>query len=302
MTPRPAPVLPPPLAGVDGAPLRIAVPNKGALSQSASEMLREAGYKQRNDPKQLALTDSDNGVEFFYLRPRDIALYVGEGTLDLGVTGRDLLRDSRAKADEVLPLGFGRSTFRFAARPGVLGDGEAQALTGKRIATSYPGIVKGYLEERGVEATVIRLDGAVETSIQLGVADVIADVVETGSTLRQAGLEVGGEVILTSEAVLIGRGPSPEHPGVEVFLRRLEGVLVARSYVMMDYDLPADRTEQALALTPGIESPTVSPLHKDGWVAVRSMVPRAQAQRIMDALYEIGARAILTTDIHACRL
>src|SRR4051794_25056230 len=264
-------------------------------------MLREAGYKQRNDPKQLALTDTDNGVEFFYLRPRDIALYVGEGTLDLGVTGRDLLRDSRAKADEVLTLGFGRSTFRFAARPGVLG-GEAGDLAGKRIATSYPGVVKGYLEERGLEATVIRLDGAVETSIQLGVADVIADVVETGSTLRQAGLEVVGEVILASEAVLIGRGPESTHPGVEVFLRRLQGVLVARSFVMMDYDLPADRTDEALALTPGIESPTVSPLHKDGWVAVRSMVPRDQAQRIMDALYDIGARAILTTDIHACRL
>ncbi len=314
MTPRPAPVLPPPLAGADGAPLRIAVPNKGSLSQSASEMLREAGYKQRHDPKQLALTDTDNGVEFFYLRPRDIALYVGEGTLDLGVTGRDLLRDSRAKADEVLPLGFGRSSFRFAARPGVLGHpdpadpaGTAGAavptgLAGKRIATSYPGVVKGYLEERGIEATVIRLDGAVETSIQLGVADVIADVVETGSTLRQAGLEVAGEVILASEAVLIGRGATAAHPGVEVFLRRLQGVLVARSYVMMDYDLPADRTEQALTLTPGIESPTVSPLHKEGWVAVRSMVPRDQAQRIMDALYDIGARAILTTDIHACRL
>ncbi|GAA1911268.1 ATP phosphoribosyltransferase [Nocardioides marmoribigeumensis] len=301
MTPPTSTPLPPPIAGADGAPLRIAVPNKGALSQAASDMLREAGYKQRNDPKQLALTDTDNGVEFFYLRPRDIALYVGEGTLDLGVTGRDLLRDSRAKADEVLTLGFGRSTFRFAARPGVLG-GDATDLAGKRVATSYPGVVKGYLEERGIEATVIRLDGAVETSIQLGVADVIADVVETGSTLRQAGLEVAGEVILSSEAVLIGRGPDSAHPGVEVFLRRLQGVLVARSFVMMDYDLPAARTEEALALTPGIESPTVAPLHKEGWVAVRSMVPRDQAQRIMDALYDIGARAILTTDIHACRL
>ena len=281
-------------------PLRIAVPNKGSLSQAASDILREAGYKQRNDPKQLALTDPDNGVEFFYLRPRDIALYVGEGTLDLGVTGRDLVRDSRAKAEEVMALGFGRSSFRFAARPGVIGEDPAD-LAGKRIATSYPGIVKGFLEERGIDATVIRLDGAVETSIQLGVADVIADVVETGSTLRQAGLEVAGEVILTSEAVLIGRAAA-DHPGVEVFLRRLQGVLVARSYVMMDYDLPADRTDEALAITPGIESPTVAPLHKEGWVAVRSMVPRDQAQPIMDALYEIGARAILTTDIHACRL
>ena len=184
--------------------LRIAVPNKGSLSQSATEILREAGYRQREDTKQLTLIDTDNGVEFFYLRPRDIALYVGEGTLDVGITGRDLLRDSGAKADEVTGLGFGRSRFRFAGPPGAFTD--LSQLAGTRIATSYVGVVRSFLEERGIEATVIRLDGAVETSIQLGVADVIADVVETGSTLRQAGLEVFGETILESEAVLITRG------------------------------------------------------------------------------------------------
>jgi ATP phosphoribosyltransferase len=280
--------------------LRIAVPNKGSLSTAASEMLREAGYAQRSDAKQLALTDPTNGVEFFYLRPRDIALYVGEGTLDVGITGRDLLMDSGAKAEESLQLGFGRSTFRFAARPGVISQGED--LAGKRIATSYDGVVRRFLQERGIDATVLRLDGAVETSVQLGVADVIADVVETGSTLRQAGLEVVGEVIMQSEAVLISRLDAARHPGLAVFLRRLQGVLVARSYVMMDYDIPSASVEQAVALTPGIESPTVSPLHREGWVAVRSMVPRDTAQRIMDELYEIGARGILTTDIHACRL
>jgi ATP phosphoribosyltransferase len=284
----------------EAAPLRIAVPNKGSLSQAASDMLREAGYRQRTDSKQLSMADPPNGVEFFYLRPRDIAVYVGEGTLDLGITGRDLLLDSGAKADEILTLGFGRSTFRFAARPGVLqGPGD---LAGKRIATSYAGIVGRHLEETGVEATLIRLDGAVETSIQLGVADVIADVVETGSTLRQAGLELAGDVILDSEAVLVGPPAAADHPGRAVFLRRLQGVLVARAYVMMDYDLPADHIDEALSLTPGIESPTVSPLAREGWVAVRSMVPREQAQTIMDRLYDIGARAILTTDIHACRI
>jgi ATP phosphoribosyltransferase len=263
-------------------------------------MLREAGYAQRSDLKQLSLTDPDNGVEFFYLRPRDIAVYVGEGTLDVGITGRDLLLDSGAKAEETLQLGFGRSKFRFAARPGTIGS--AADFTGKRIATSYPGVVRRFLEERGLEAGVIRLDGAVETSVQLGVADVIADVVETGSTLRQAGLEVVGEVILDSEAVLISRADARDHPLLEIFLRRLQGVLVARSYVMMDYDIPQSRVEEAVALTPGIESPTVSPLHREGWVAVRSMVRRSSAQRVMDELYDIGARGILTTDIHACRL
>jgi ATP phosphoribosyltransferase len=280
--------------------LRVAVPNKGSLSIAASDMLREAGYSQRSDTKQLALSDPGNGVEFFYLRPRDIAVYVGEGTLDIGITGRDLLLDSGAKAEESLQLGFGRSTFRFAARPGMVS--RVEDLAGKRIATSYDGVVRRYLQERGIDATVIRLDGAVETSVQLGVADLIADVVETGSTLRQAGLEIVGEVIMESEAVLISRVDAAEHAGLSVFLRRLQGVLVARSYVMMDYDIPEVRVEEAVALTPGIESPTVSPLHREGWVAVRSMVPRAAAQRIMDELYEIGARGILTTDIHACRL
>ncbi|KRF07021.1 ATP phosphoribosyltransferase [Nocardioides sp. Soil777] len=279
--------------------LRVAVPNKGALSQAASEILKESGYRQRSDSKELALIDADNGVEFFYLRPRDIALYVGEGTLDIGITGRDLLRDSGAKAVEVRDLGFGRSRFHFAGPSGRYSS--LDQLEGLRIATSYVGIVESFLTERGIDATVTRLDGAVETSIQLGVADVIADVVETGSTLRAAGLETFGEVVLDSQAVLISRnGETP--PGFEVFMRRIEGVLVARTYVMMDYDVSRDQLDRAVAVTPGLEGPTISPLGREGWVAVRAMVPRAGAQRLMDELYDLGARAILLTDIHACRI
>jgi ATP phosphoribosyltransferase len=279
--------------------LRVAVPNKGSLSQSAQEILREAGYRQRVDSKQLALTDAENGVEFFYLRPRDIALYVGKGTLDVGITGRDLLQDSGAEADEVLALGFGRSRFRFAGPSGAFAS--VADLEGTRIATSYDGVVRAFLDERGIKADVVRLDGAVETSIQLGVADAIADVVETGSTLRQAGLEVFGDTILESEAVVITRGADVP-AGYETFKRRIDGVLVARSYVMMDYDIDRERVQAAVALTPGIESPTVSPLHREGWVAVRAMVPRAGSQRLMDQLWELGARGILLTEINACRL
>ncbi len=280
--------------------LRIALPNKGSLSLPAAEMLREAGYRQRTDSRELTLTDAENGVEFFFLRPRDIALYVGEGTLDLGITGRDLLLDSKAKAEEVMALGFGSSRFRFATRPGTASS--IEDLTGKRIATSYAGVVRSYLEEHGIDATVTRLDGAVETSIQLGVADVIADVVETGSTLRQAGLAVFGDVILASEAVLVTRAGTDRLGGVEVFRRRIEGVMVARTYVMMDYDIPTTAVTAAVELTPGIESPTIAPLHREGWSAVRVMVPRNGSQRLMDELYDLGARGILVTDIHACRL
>jgi ATP phosphoribosyltransferase len=279
--------------------LRIAVPNKGSLSDRACAMLREAGYRQRKDTKELVLVDPANQVEFFYLRPRDIAVYVSAGRLDLGITGRDLLVESGANAEEILPLGFGRSTFRFAVRPGwARSTNDFEGLT---IATSYEGIVSKHLAEAGIQAFVVHLDGAVETAVELGVAQVVADVVESGTSLRNAGLEVIGEPLMESEAIVIAR-PGSDEPGARQFLRRLQGVLVARGYVMMDYDCPAEHLEAAVALTPGLEAPTVSPLHHGGWVAVRAMVPAGQAQQIMDDLYEVGARAILTTAIHACRL
>ena len=279
--------------------IRVAVPNKGALSEAASGMLREAGYRQRTDTKELVLLDEVNGVEFFYLRPRDIAVYVGEGTLDVGITGRDMLLDSGASVTEVLPLGFGRSRFRFAAPAGSGLD--VAGLEGLRIATSYAGLVRGYLAERGVTARLISLDGAVETAIRLGVADVVADVVETGTTLRQAGLELFGEPLLLSEAVLITRRDARVPDGLEQLERRLNGVLIARNYVMMDYDVADAAFEQACAITPGFEGPTVAPLAREGWKAVRALVPRREAQQVMDDLWGLGARAILVTDIAACR-
>jgi ATP phosphoribosyltransferase len=281
--------------------LRIAVPNKGSLSEPAADMLREAGYRQRRDSRELVLPDPDNDVEFFFLRPRDVAVYVGAGQVDAGITGRDLLLDSGAAALEHLPLGFARSTFRFAAPAGEVT--EVEQVAGRRVATSYPVLVGDHLASRGIEvAGVVRLDGAVETAIRLGVADVIADVVETGTTLRAAGLEVFGEPILRSEAVLVRHAGATEPAGLDVLTRRLQGVLTAQQYVLMDYDVPLTLVEQAVAITPGLESPTVSPLHNRDWAAVRAMVRREDTNRVMDALYDVGARAILVTSIHACRL
>jgi len=280
--------------------LRLAVPNKGALAEPAQTMLREAGYRQRKDSKELVVVDRENSCELFFLRPRDIAVYVGEGTLDAGITGRDMLIDSGAPAEEVMPLGFGRSTFRFASTPGAFTS--VADLSGRRIATSYAGLLGKYLADQGVDARIIKLDGAVETAIRLGVADAIADVVETGTTLRNVGLEVFGEPIAHSEAVLIKRAGVPETNGFQQLIRRLQGVRVAREYVMIDYDIRVERVEAAIKITPGMEGPTVSPLHREGWVAVRAMVPRKDHQQVMDRLYEIGARAILVTAIYACRL
>jgi ATP phosphoribosyltransferase len=275
--------------------IKVAVPNKGSLSESAGLILKEAGYRQRTDPRDLTLYDPENDIEFYYLRPRDIAVYVGSGELDVGITGRDLLVDSGVQATEILSLDFGRSTFRFAAK-------EETDLSGKRIATAYPGLVQQYLNQKGISASVVRLDGAVESSVRLGVADVIADVVSTGGTLRQAGLQVFGAPILESEAILIERVGVSRVDAVETLIRRIDGVVIARQYVLVDYDVETQNLVAATALTPGIESPTISPLQKAGWSAVRAMVKSKEVNRIMDELYKVGARGILVTDIHASRL
>ena len=280
--------------------LKIAVPNKGSLAESAAAMLRAAGYRQRTDPKDLTLVDADHNVEFYYLRPRDVAVYVGQGHLDLGITGRDMLLDSQANATELMPLGFGGSRFRFAALAGC--GTTVDTLDGLRIATSYPGLLQAWLDERGISATLVHLDGAVESAIRLGVADVVADVVDTGTTLKRAGLEMFGEAICTSEAILIRRGDGDEPQGLAGLRTRLESVLVAKNMLMMDYNVEAANLDATTALAGGVNGPTVSQLAKDGWLAVRVLVPRVGAHMLMDRLYEAGARGILLTELASCRL
>ncbi|MGV1035658.1 MAG: ATP phosphoribosyltransferase [Candidatus Nanopelagicales bacterium] len=280
--------------------LRVAVPNKGSLSEPARTMLREAGYLRSAGANELMVQDPANDAEFFFLRPRDIAVYVGAGQLDLGITGRDMLIDSRAAATAMLELGFGSSTFRLAAP---VGDASTLAdFAGKRIATAYPGVLEDELDRLGIGATIVRLDGAVENAVALGVADAVADVVDTGTTLRKAGLVTVGDPLLESQAILVRPSQAQESPAAARFIRRLQGVIVARSYVMVDYDIRTELLDRASAVTPGLESPTVSPLREEGWVAVRAMVPQVDVHRVMDELYVLGGRGILVTDILACRL
>lgn len=279
--------------------LRVAVPNKGILSESAISMLKEAGYATRRDPAELHIVDEVNQIEFFYLRPRDIATYVGSGSLDAGLTGLDLLLDARSNAEEVADLGFGASTFRFAA-PVDSSFEKLAHISGKRVATAYPNLMSDYLKGQGIEAEIVELDGAVESAIRLGVADVVADVVSTGNTLRKAGLRVFGPTILQSTARLIVSPGKAE--AAAKLLRRMEGVLVAREYVIFDYDCPKDLVERASKITPGIESPTISPLADADWVAVRALVRSEETNQTMDELYELGARAILVSAIHAARI
>jgi ATP phosphoribosyltransferase len=280
--------------------LRVAVPNKGSLSETADDILREAGYPGRGDHKSLTVVDEPNGVEFYFLRPKDIAIYVASGHLDLGITGRDLAADTREETDELMDLGFGSSTFRYAApagRPWTVAD-----LEGKRIATSYPNLVRRDLRNRGIDAHVVRLDGAVEISIHLGVADAIADVVSTGRTLRQQGLEPFGEPLISSAAVVVGRRGAEIDARQRVFLKRLEGILHARNYVMLDYNCPREILDRVSSITPGLSGPTVSPLAHEDWVAVRAMVPRRDANSLMDRLSALGAKAILASDIRIARI
>lgn len=278
--------------------LKVAVPNKGILSDTAILMLKEAGYATRRDPKDLHVIDSANNIEFFYLRPRDIATYVGAGSLDIGFTGLDLLLDSRSKAKSVADLGFGASTFRFAGPAGKYS--LVSQLAGKRVATAYPHLVEDFLKKQGISVELVNLDGAVEVAVRLGVADAVADVVSTGNTLRQAGLEIFGEPILVSSAQLIVAPQS--NVAFEQFLRRIQGVVVAREYVIVDYDCPANLVAEASAITPGIESPTISPLRDPEWVAVRALVKASEVNDKMDELYALGARAILVSALHAARI
>ncbi|MGV0046279.1 ATP phosphoribosyltransferase [Mycobacterium colombiense] len=282
--------------------LRVAVPNKGTLSEPASEILAEAGYRRRTDSKDLTVIDPANQVEFFFLRPKDIAIYVGSGELDFGITGRDLVGDSDAPVRERLALGFGSSSFRYAGPAGR--DWKIADLAGKRIATAYPNLVRKDLSGRGIEATVIRLDGAVEISIQLGVADAIADVVGSGRTLSLHDLVAFGEPLCDSEAVLIESDHSSKsgtQAARDQLVARIQGVVFGQQYLMLDYDCPRSVLDKATAITPGLESPTIAPLADPDWVAIRALVPRRGVNEIMDELAAIGAKAILASDIRFCR-
>lgn len=281
--------------------LLIALPNKGALSEKSVSLLAEAGYNCRRQDKNLWSFDPENDVEFVFLRPRDIGIYVSRGVIDAGITGQDLIKESKVVVSEIMKLGFGRSRFYYAAP--VSGYFDFAQLSGKRVATSFPNIVEEDMQARGVEAEVIQLDGAVEISVRLGVADLVADVVETGKTLEQAGLEIVGEPIMNSEAVLITRDKkSAEKKSVKLLQKRLQGIVVARDYMMIEYDIRADALDAACRITPGIESPTVSPLNEKGWMAVKAMARRSQANQIMDDLSELGARGIIITEIKTCRI
>jgi ATP phosphoribosyltransferase len=279
--------------------LRVAVPNKGRMADPAAEILEEAGYRQRRGKHDLTLLDTANDVEFFFLRPRDIPIYVGSGELDLGLTGRDYVQEAAAAVVERLALGFAACTFRYAAPAGC--DWTVDDLDGVRIATSRPNLTAADLARRGMKAEIVPLDGAVEIAVALGVADAVADIVGSGDTLRRHGLAVIGAPICMGEAVLVQGIDAKPRPVVERFVARVRGAVGAAQYVVLGYNCPAALLETAKGMTPGVQSPTIVPLAA-GLVAVRAMVRRQDAQAMMDRLAEAGATAIVAADIRSCRL
>lgn len=281
--------------------IKIALPNKGSLSEDAVRLMTEAGYGCKRYHRELFVEDKKNGIAFVFLRPRDIAVYVSRGIIAVGITGRDLAMETGVPFEEILALGFGHSRFRYAVpRESALSPDE---FNGLRIATSYPNLVRRDLERRNLSADIVTLDGAVEISVKLGVADAIADVVQTGRTLTEAGLKIVGAPILDSEALVIaGSKTRVTDEPIACCLDRLRGIVVAREYVMIEYDAPEKSLDQFCAITPGIESPTIAPLSKPGWVAVKAMVRQNRANAIMDELARHGAKGIIVTNIRTCRL
>lgn len=280
--------------------LKLALPNKGALSEGAVNLLIKAGYRCKRSGRELVIQDAENKIDFVFLRPRDIALYVGSGIIDAGITGIDLTVDSGAEVETIFQLGFGKSRFCFAAPKEK--KMSVEQFNGLRIATSYPNLLKGELAKRNLDCKVVKLDGAVEISIALGVADAIADVVESGATMKEAGLEIVGEPMLYSEAVVIGTKAVADRPEMALLIARIKGIMRAAEYVMVEYDIERSKLEEACRITPGIEAPTIAPLANPDWVAVKSMVKRKESNAVMDQLYQLGGRGIIVMEISACRL
>lgn len=279
--------------------MKVALPNKGMLFEPALDLLKACGYKVNKAVKTLSSIDEGNGIEFYFLRPSDIPMYVGRGIIDAGITGIDFSAEVNSPAVKVLDLPFGASK-HCAAVPNDSPWQNLADLKNLRIATSFPGIVQGYFGKPDMELIV--LEGAVEISVSLGIADAVVDVVETGTTLKQAGLRILGEPLFRSNAALYTHPGKQQLPEVATLVRRIEGKLVAMSYMMIEYDVPASLLEEACRVTPGLDSPTVAQLHNKEWCAVKAMIKKDQANSIMDHLWEIGCKSILLSAIETARI
>jgi ATP phosphoribosyltransferase len=280
--------------------LRIGLPSKGRLADISAVLLNDAGVSFRRTERSLFARCRDMPVEIVFLRTDDIPVLTAEGAIDLGITGADLVAESTESLVHRLDLGIG--SCRLALCVGADSPiTDPRQLAGRRVATSFPRITRQWLAERGVEVHLVELSGSVEIMVSLGVADAIVDLVETGSTLAANRLRILDE-IGRYETVLVQNSAVRDPATADRIVRRLEGIVIARSWSLLEYNVPRARLAEAEKITPGFNSPTVSGLEHPGWCAVRSMVKRGEAHAIMERLEQIGASAIIETQIANCRL
>jgi ATP phosphoribosyltransferase len=280
--------------------LRLGVPSKGRLAEVAEALLKEAGLHFRRTERSLFARCKELPVDITFLRADDIPVLCAEGAIDLGVTGADLVAESRVELSTRLELGVGNCRLAVCV-PESSNISKPAQLNGARIATSFPNVTADYLHRHGAEAHLVTVTGSVEIMIALGVADAIVDLVETGSTLAANQLRILDQ-IGQYETILVQNRQAREPELADRVVRRLEGVVIARSYSLLEYNVPRSKLPEAEKITPGFNSPTVSALEDPGWCAVRVMVRRGDVIAIMERLETLGASAILETQITNCRL
>ena len=280
--------------------LRIGVPSKGRLAELAAELLKDAGLHFRRQERSLFARCKELPVDITFLRTEDIPVLCAEGAIDMGITGSDLIAESQAEVERRLDLGVGQCKLSICV-PDDAPYTSPKQLAGKRIATSFPNNTAAYLRQHGSTAHLVNLNGSVESMIALGVADAIVDLVETGSTLAANRLKILTD-IGSYQTVLIQNGRKRMTETADRVVRRLEGVVIARAYSLLEYNVPRAKLAEAESITPGFRSPTVSALEDPSWCAVRAMVKRSEVIQIMEKLEALGAGAILETEIKNCRL
>ncbi len=280
--------------------LRIGIPSKGRLAEIAEGLLKEAGLSFRRSERTLFARCKEIPVDITFLRTDDIPVLCAEGAIDMGVVGGDLVAETGAEVIKRLDLGVGNCRLAVCV-PESGNVRSAKDLNGVRIATSFPNVTRKYLKQHGADAHLVTLTGSVEIMIALGVAEAIVDLVETGSTLAANQLRILDE-IGAYETLLIQNNDKRNAEMANRVVRRLEGVVIARSYSLLEYNVPRSKLPEAEKITPGFNSPTINSLEDPAWCSVKVMVRRGAVIGIMEQLEALGASAILETEITNCRL
>ncbi|HON79166.1 MAG TPA: ATP phosphoribosyltransferase [Spirochaetota bacterium] len=280
--------------------IKFAIPTKGRLKDPTVELLQKSGYKFRVKGRNLYATCTTAEIVFIFVRADDIPVLVDSGVADLGITGGDLILERRADVAEVMKLGFGKCRLCVAVRDSLAED-SVEYFHDKTIATSFPVMTTQFFKDQGVDIKCVEMKGSVEIMVDLHLADAIVDIVETGDSLRDNNLKVFRD-IGSYETVLIANRAVTDDPRVQQIRRRIEGILVANHYSMLEYNIKSDLLKEAEKVTPGFESPTVSKLDLENWLAVKVMVKKNEVVDVMDRLEALGATAIIESEIKNCRL